>query len=130
MDHARLTTTDPVPTVGGGHAMLTFLLVAYILFPDVVAQTAADIGPLLTALNLGLAGIGLWAFTTGKIVAHGSHQNCIDKLAAAEAELRRRNDETMSTVVPLMVRVHDTLARILDRAANTPPPPSKGDNRR
>jgi hypothetical protein len=109
------------------------LLLLYLLYPDttsrILAQAATEIGPWLTALNLGLAGIGLWAFTTGKIVAHGTHQKCVDKLDAAEAELRRRNDETMATVVPLLVRVHDTLARILDRATNTPPPPSKGGQR-
>jgi hypothetical protein len=95
-----------------------------------VAQTASEVGPWLTAVNIGLAGIGLWAFTTGKIVAHGTHQRCQEKLDAVEAELRRRNDETMTTIVPLMTRVHDTLVKQLDRASNTPPPPGKGDTRR
>jgi hypothetical protein len=94
-----------------------------------LAQSASEVGPWLTGLNIGLAAIGLWAFTTGKIVAHGTHAKCEEKLAAAEAELRRRNDETMTTIVPLMTRVYDTLARIVERRDNTPPPPGKGDRR-
>jgi hypothetical protein len=117
------------------------VLVAYLLFPGLVAQAATDAGPWLTALNLGLAGIGLWAFVTGKIHSDKElqrvigrcdteFQRIVGKLDAAEAELRRRAEEDRTTIVPVLVRVHDTLARILDRHENTPAPPLKGDARR
>jgi hypothetical protein len=117
-----------------------------VLFPDslparILAQAAGEAGPYLTALNLGLAGIALWAFVTGKIHSDKELQRVIGrcdtefqriagKLDAAEAELRRRAEEDRTTIVPVLVRVHDTLARILDRHENTPAPPLKGDARR
>jgi hypothetical protein len=118
--------------------LVPVLLYAY-LFPDsIVAQTAADAGPWLTALNIGLAGIGLWAFTTGKIHSDKELQRVIarcdtefqriaGKLDAAEAELRERNREARETLVPTLVKATDLFARYLDRRDNTPPPPHKGD---
>jgi hypothetical protein len=118
--------------------MLVPVLLYAVLFPDsIVAQAATEIGPWLTALNLGLAGIGLWAFTTGKIHSDKELQRVISrcdtefqrivgKLDAADAELLRRAEEDRTTIVPVLVRSTDTLARILDRHESTPPPPSKG----
>jgi hypothetical protein len=114
------------------------VLVAYLLFPGLVAQAATDAGPWLTALNLGLAGIGLWAFVTGKIHSDKELQRVIGrcdtefqriagKLDAAEAELRERNREARETLVPTLVKATDLFARYLDRRDNTPPPPHKGD---
>jgi hypothetical protein len=102
------------------------LLYLAIARPDLVAQTATEVGPWLTALNLGLAGIGLWAFTTGKIVASPTHAKCVEKLDAAEAELRRRADEDRSTLIPALTRATDVLAKHLERRMdNTPPPPNR-----
>jgi hypothetical protein len=130
--------------VGGGHSMLVPILIAYALAPDattrVLAQTATEAGPYLTLANLGLAGLAIWAFVTGKIHSDKELQRVISrcddefkrivgKLDAAEAELRRRAEEDRTTIVPVLVRSTDTLARILDRAGNTPPPPHKGDAR-
>jgi hypothetical protein len=114
-----------------------------VLFPDslpahIVAQAATDAGPWLTALNIGLAGIGLWAFTTGRIHSDKELQRVIarcdaefqriaGKLDAAEAELRERNREARETLVPTLVKATDLFARYLDRRDNTPPPPPKGD---
>ncbi|HTE69701.1 MAG TPA: hypothetical protein VK942_13240 [Actinomycetes bacterium] len=113
--------------------MLVPVLIAYALFPDttsrILAQAATEAGPWLTALNLGLAGIGLFMFASGRIVAQSTHQRCEQKLAEAEAELRRRADEDRTTLIPALVRSTDILAKQLDRASNTPPPPSKGDYR-
>ena len=122
--------------------MLLPVLIAYVLFPDLtrhlLAQAAADAGPWLTALNLGLAGIGLWAFTTGKIHSDKELQRVISrcdnefqrvagKLDDAEAELRERNREARETLVPTLVKATDLFARYLDRADRTPPPSHKGD---
>jgi hypothetical protein len=117
-----------------------------VLFPDslpahIIAQAAAEAGPWLTLVNLGVGGIFLWAFTTGKVHSDAELQRVISrcdeefkriagKLDAAEAELRRRAEEDRTTIVPVLVRSTDTLARILDRHENTPAPPSKGDARR
>ena len=114
--------------------MLVPVLLAYALFPAttsrILAQVASEAGPWLTALNLGLAGIGLFMFSTGRIVAQSTHQRCEQKLTEAEAELRRRSDEDRTTLIPALVRSTDILARQLDRASNsTPPPPPKGDYR-
>jgi hypothetical protein len=106
--------------------MLPVLLYLAFTNPGLVAQAATEIGPWLTALNLGLAGIGLWAFTTGKIVAHGTHAKCVEKLDAAEAELRRRADEDRSSLIPVLTRATDVLAKHLERRMdNTPNPPNK-----
>lgn len=106
--------------------MLVPVLIAYALFPEattrILAQAATDAGPWLTGVNLGLAGIFLWAFASGRIVAQSTHAKCEDKLAAAEAELRERNAEARDTLIPTLVRATDLLARYLDRQDNTPPP--------
>jgi hypothetical protein len=113
--------------------MLIPALIAYLLFPDetthLVAQPASEAGPWLTALNLGLAGIGLWAFATGRIVAQGTYAKSEEKLAAAEAELRRRSEEDRTTLIPALVRSTDILAKQLERRDHTPPPPSKREAR-
>jgi hypothetical protein len=112
------------------------VLVLLWLYPDTriyVAQSATDAGPWLTALNLGLAGIGLWAFTTGKIHSNKELERVVircdaefarvaGKLDAAEAELRERNREARETLVPTLVKATDLLGRYLDRRDNTPPP--------
>jgi hypothetical protein len=121
--------------------LIPVLLYAY-LFPDsIVAQAATEAGPWLTLANLGVGGIFLWAFVTGRIHSDKELQRVISrcdtefqriagKLDAAETELRRRSEEDRTTIVPVLVRSTDTLARILDRHENTPAPPSKGDARR
>jgi hypothetical protein len=107
--------------------MLPVLLYLTLTNPGLVAQAAEQAGPWLTALNLGLAGIGLWAFTTGKIVASPTHAKCVEKLDAAEAELRRRADEDRSSLIPALTRATDVLAKHLERRIGdtTPPPPNR-----
>lgn len=93
-----------------------------------LAQTATEAGPWLTALNLGIAGIGLWAFSTGRIVAQGTMAKCEEKLAAAQEELRERNKEARETLIPALTRATDVLARHIERRyerGDTPPPPNK-----
>lgn len=115
--------------------MLVPLLVYAVLFPDsIVAQAATDAGPWLTTLNLGLAGIGLWAFTTGRIHSDKELQRVISrcddefqriarKLDDAEAELRAQNKEWRETLGPTLTRMALLLAQSVD---HTPPPPPKG----
>ena len=118
----------PVPTI-----LLAYLSLTH---PAVVAQATTEAGPWLTALNLGLAGIGLWLFATGKIHSDRELQRLIEradtqfqrvvaKLDAAEAELRERNQEARDTLVPTLTKAMLLLSRFVDRAENTPPPPSK-----
>ena len=106
--------------------MLVPVLIAYVLFPNattrILAQTATEAAPYLTLANLGLAGLGLYFFVTGKIVASSTYTKCEDKLAVAEAELRERNREAREMLVPTLVKATDLLARYLDRQSNTPPP--------
>jgi hypothetical protein len=94
-----------------------------IYHPQLVAQAATDAGPWLTALNLGLAGIGLWAFTTGRIHSDKEMQRCVENNHQLAEELRERNREARDSLVPTLVRATEILARYLDR---TPNPPSKG----
>lgn len=117
--------------------MLIPVLIAYLLFPaetsHFLAQTAGEAGPWLTALNLGLAGIGLFAFTTGRIHSDkelqrvidrcdAEHQRVVVRLDAAEAELRASNREWVETLGPTLTRATVQLGRFVD---STPPPPSK-----
>jgi hypothetical protein len=107
--------------------MLIPVLLAYALFPDttsrILAQAATDAGPWLTALNLGLAGIGLWAFTTGRIHSDKELKRCEQKLDAAEAELRERNKEAREVLVPTLTQATLLLARFVDRQSDNTPPP-------
>jgi hypothetical protein len=110
------------------------VLLIIVLYPDsILAQAATDAGPWLTALNLGLAGIGLWAFTTGRIHSDkelqrviarcdAEYQRVAAKLDAAEGELRERNKEARETLVPTLTQATLLLGRFVDRASNTPPP--------
>jgi hypothetical protein len=110
--------------------LIPVLLYAY-LFPDsIVAQAAGPAQDIVPWLNLGATTLFLYLFATGRIVAQSTHQRCEQKLAEAEAELRRRADEDRLTLIPALVRSTDILAKQLDRASNTPPPPHKGDARR
>jgi hypothetical protein len=107
--------------------MLVPVLLAYALFPDttsrIVAQAATEAGPWLTLANLGVGGIFLWAFATGRIVAQVTHKRIQDKLDAAEAELRERNKEAREVLVPTLTRATMLLTRFVDRQdTNTPPP--------
>jgi hypothetical protein len=114
------------------------LLYLTITHPHPVAQAIADAGPWLTLINLGVGGIFLWAYATGKAHSDTEFQRVIKrcddefnriagKLDAAEAELRERNREARETLVPTLVKATDLFARYLDRADRTPPPPHKGD---
>ena len=98
------------------------LILLIVIYREPLAQAATDAGPWLTGVNLGLAGIFLWAFASGRIVAQGTHQRCEEKLTAAEAELRERNREARETLVPALVKATELLGRFLDRQSNTPPP--------
>jgi hypothetical protein len=102
----------------------------------IIAQAATEAGPWLTLVNLGVGGIFLWAFTTGKIHSDKELQRVLDrcdsefkriagKLDAAEAELRERNREARETLVPTLTQAALLLGRFVDRASNTPNPPSK-----
>jgi hypothetical protein len=116
--------------------MLIPVLLAYALFPDstarILAQAAGPAQDIVPWLNLGATTLFLYLFATGKIVAQGTYGKCEEKLATAEAELRRRADEDRQVLIPALVRSTDILAKQLDRASNTntPPPPHKGDPRR
>ena len=112
------------------------LILLIVLYREPLAQAATDAGPWLTALNLGLAGIGLWAFTTGRIHSDKELQRLVEhhdaefkrivaKLDAAEAELRERNKEARDALVPTLVKATLLLGRFVDRAENTPPPPTR-----
>lgn len=103
--------------------MLIPVLLYVYLFPDsIVAQAATEAGPWLTLVNLGVGGIGLWAFATGRIVAQSTHQRCEQKLADAEAELRERNKEAREMLVPTLTQATILLGRFLERQSDTPPP--------
>jgi hypothetical protein len=108
--------------------LLPLLLYAY-LFPDsILAQTATDAGPWLTALNLGLAGIGLWAFTTGRIHSDKEMQRVIENNHQLTEELRERNREARETLIPALTRATDLLTRHIERRVDqgdTPQPPNK-----
>jgi hypothetical protein len=109
---------------------IPLLLLVHLTIPhsDLVAQATTEAGPWLTVVNIGLAGIGLWAFATGKIVAQGTYQRCEEKLSTVEEELRERNREARETLIPALTRATDLLARQLERRLDdrTPPPPNKG----
>ena len=108
----------PVPTV-----LLAYLSLTH---PAILAQAATEAGSWLTALNLGLAGIGLYMFASGKLVAQSTYQRCEDKLAQVEEELRERNKEARETLIPALTRATDLLARHIERQFdNTPPPPTR-----
>ena len=114
--------------------MLIPVLLAYLLAPDAtahfLAQAAGPAQDIVPWLNLGATTLFLYLFATGKIVAQSTHQRCEQKLVEVEAELRRRADEDRLSLIPALVRSTDILARQLDRASNsTPPPPPKGDYR-
>lgn len=102
--------------------------------PDLVAQAATEAGPWLTLANLGVGGIFLWAFTTGKIHSDKELQRVISRCDAdfqrvvennhnLTEELRTRNREAMESLVPTLTRAVLLLSRFVD---STPPPPSKG----
>jgi hypothetical protein len=122
--------------------MLVPVLLYAIVFPDsIVAQATTDAGPWLTLANLGVGGIFLFAFVTGKVHSDKELQQVIGrcdaefqriagKLDAAEAELRQRNKESMESLVPTLTKALLLLGRFVDRQDNTPPPPHKGDPRR
>jgi hypothetical protein len=111
------------------------LLVA--LYPDATTQLLAqaenpaqNLAPWAILFNTGVSGVWLWTLLTGKTHPHSEYARVVTKLDAAEAELNRRAAEDRTTLIPALVRSTDILAKQLDRASNTPPPPGKGDNRR
>jgi hypothetical protein len=96
--------------------------------PHLVAQAATEAGPWLTGVNLGLAGVFLWAFASGKIVASGTHQREVARADQLEEELRERNREARETLIPALTRATDLLARHIERRVDqgdTPQPPNK-----
>jgi hypothetical protein len=112
------------------------VLLMFLLFPDTTSHylaqaesPAGDLAPWAILFNTGVSGIWLWTLLTGKTHPHSEYVRVVTKLDAAENEIRRRNDEAMTVIVPLMTRTNDVLVRIVDRRDNTPPPPPKGTRR-
>lgn len=68
-----------------------------------------ELGPWLTALNLGVSGIVLWLFVVDKI-APTTERN------ALREEVRRRNEQDRETLIPLLTRVLDVLARVAEQS--------------
>lgn len=114
--------------------MLLPLLLYALVFPDsILAQAATEAGPWLTLVNLGVGGIFLWAYATGKVHSDKELQRVIDhcdaerqrviaKLDFAEAELRERNREARDMLVPTLTKALVVLGRFVDRQSDTPPP--------
>jgi hypothetical protein len=117
--------------VGGGPNVELLLLagiLAIVTSPHLVAQAATEAGPWLTLVNLGVGGIFLWAFTTGKVHSDKELQRALDNNHALTEELRARNQEARESLIPALTRATDLLARHIERRDrdSTPPPPSKG----
>jgi hypothetical protein len=102
----------------------------------VLAQSAPEAAaPWLTLINLGVAGIFLWAFITGKVHSDKEHQRLITentRLVAEndelQGELRRIAKDDREVLVPTLVRATDVLTQYLERrssSGNTPPPLNK-----
>lgn len=115
--------------------LLPILLLYAIAYPDsIVAQAVGEAGPWLTLVNLGVGGIFLWAFTTGKVHSDKELQRVIDRCDAdfkrvvennhqLTVELRAQNKEARETLVPALIQASTLFARYLDR---TPTPPTRG----
>lgn len=73
-----------------------------------------ELGPWLTALNLGVSGIVLWLFVVDKI-APTTERN------ALREEIKRRNDQDRETLIPLLTRVLDVLARVAEQQSERRP---------
>ncbi len=112
--------------------METLLLLGVLLAINspVVAQAVTEAGPWLTLVNLGVGGIFLWAFTTGRVHSDKELQRVITtgdteakrlvaKLELVEGELRERNREAVETLVPTLTKAMLMFTQVLDR---TPPP--------
>jgi tetrahydromethanopterin S-methyltransferase subunit E len=88
--------------------------------------TSPDITAWLIGTPVTVLAFGIVAFIRGWIVTAASLERCQRKLDAAEAELRNRNQETISVIVPIVTRCTEIMARQLERYGDTPPPPTKG----
>lgn len=93
------------------------------------ADTAGQAAPYLTIANLGLAGVFLWAFVTGRLHSDKEYQRIIAENDELQAELRRIAKDDREVLVPTLVRATDVLTRHLERrlngSGNTPPPLNK-----
>lgn len=86
------------------HPSLLFILLAQ------ASGAAGDVAPWLTVVNLGVSGLMLYLFATDRI-APTQERNRLRE------EISQRNAQDRDTLIPLLTRVLDVLARATEAQA-------------